>query len=122
MTGYTAHLKPGRPPILVREGWSWGCFLFGPFFFTSHRAWLPAAFHVALLGIAASAPSSLRGVLLTALAVLAGLMGRDALRWALDRRGYVVAHVVVARDDDGALGRLLQARPDLVAGMAGLDA
>ena len=30
MRTYTAHLKPIRPPVLVREGWSWGGALFGP--------------------------------------------------------------------------------------------
>ena len=119
MKGYTAHLKPGRPPILVPEGWSWGCYLFGPFWFAGQRAWIPAAIHLALVVvIIALAPPWLRPILLVALAVTAGLMGRDVLRWALERRGYVMAHVVAARDEDGALGRLLQVRPDLVPVLA----
>lgn len=122
MTGYTVHLKPGCPPILVREGWAWGAFVFGPFFFTSHRAWLPALLHIALLAIiVALSPPWLRGILLTGLAVLAGLMGHDVQRWSLDRRGYVMAHVVAARDEDAALGRLLHARPDLVPGLLDLE-
>ena len=115
MTGYTVHLAPNRPPILVREGWSWTAYLLGPVFFTLNRAWAPALVHIALLALVATLPPPwLRGILLEALAILAGLMARDVLRLSLDRRGYVMAHVVAARDDDAALGRLLQARPDLV--------
>jgi hypothetical protein len=35
------------------------------------------------------------------------------VRWSLARRGYILAHVVAARDEEGALGRLLTARDDL---------
>ena len=115
MNSYTVHLRSGSPPILVREGWSAAASTFGPFFFTAHRAWLPALAHGALLALIVTlAPPWLRGILLTALAVLAGLMARDVLRWSLDRKHYVMAHVVAARDEDAALGRLLDARPDLV--------
>ncbi len=35
--------RPRRPgPVLVREGFSWGAFLFGPFWLLAHRLWLPA--------------------------------------------------------------------------------
>ena len=57
-----------------------------------------------------------------ALSVLAGVMGRDLVRWSLERRGYAMVHVLAARDEDGALARLLTYRPDIAAGMAGLPA
>ena len=34
-------------------------------------------------------------------------------RWALEARGYTLAHVVAAPDADAAFARLLTARPDL---------
>ena len=121
MNGYTVHLKPGEPPVLLKEGWSWGCFLFGPIWFAGQRVWVPAAVQLAIvIGVSLLAPPVVRGLLLLALAVLAGLMGRDVVRWALEQRGYLLAHVVAARDEDAALGRLLHARPDLATGMAGL--
>ena len=121
LRGYTAHLKPGRPPVLVQEGWSWGAFLFGPFWFMASRAWIPALLQAALLlFIAELAPERIGWVLGTALAVLAGLLGRDAIRWALDRRGYVLMHVLAARDEEAALARLLAYRPEIASTMGGL--
>lgn len=113
MKTYTAHLKAGRPPILVRESWSWGAALFGPLWLLAHRAWIAALLQAAILvAVLALTPRSLHGALLLGLAVLAGLLGRDVVRWSLARRGYVLAHVLAARDEDGALGRLLTARTD----------
>lgn len=121
MNGYTAHLKPGRYPVLVKEAFSWGAFLFGPLWLAAQNAWVPALLHAALLiGLVALAPSGSLGIVLFGVAVLAGLLGRDVVRWSLERRGYVMAHVLAARDEDAALGRLLTYRPDVAAGMAGL--
>jgi hypothetical protein len=115
---YTAHLKPGEQPVLVKEGWSWGAFLFGPLWLAAQRAWLPAAALLALMVLLGALPGG--WVLVGALAVLAGLMGRDAVRWSLDRRGFECAAVLAARDEDTALGRLLTYRPELAAGLAAI--
>ena len=120
MKGWTAHLKPGRDPVLVPEGWSWRAFLFGPLWLVANQAWVPALLHAALLLlVTALVPAPARAVLLGTLAVLAGLLGRDLVRWSLDRRGYLLAHVISARDEETALGRLLAYRPDVAAAMAG---
>ena len=112
---YTAHLKADREPVLVREGWSSYAALFGPFWLLAQRAWLPGAvLLVVTVLIRFLAPQQMQPVLSLALAVLTGVLGRDIIRWSLDRRGYVEAHVLAARDEDGALGRLLAARPDLI--------
>ena len=42
-----------------------------------------------------------------------GLTGHDLRRWSLENRGYLLAQVVVARDELEALARLLERRPDL---------
>lgn len=114
MKSWTVHLKPDREPVLLREGWSWGAFLFGPFWLLFQRAWVPAALWLALtVVLPALAPAPARPVVGFALSVLAGLLGRDLVRWSLPRRGYELAHVLAARDEEGALARLFAARPDL---------
>ncbi|HYZ62265.1 MAG TPA: DUF2628 domain-containing protein [Acetobacteraceae bacterium] len=116
---YTAHTRPGRPPVLVREAWSWGAFLFGPFWLLANRAWIATVIYIALSFIlAALAPDQVRGLVLFALAVLNGMLGRDLVRWSLARRGYALVHVLAARDEEGALARLLAARADLLENFA----
>ena len=116
MNIYTAHLRAESAPELVREGWSSYAALFGPFWLLAQRAWLPG---VVLLAVTVLVrfltPREVQPVLSLSLAVLTGVLGRDVIRWSLERRGYVEAHVLAARDEDGALGRLLAVRPDLVA-------
>ena len=119
MRTYTAHLKPGRAPVLVRESWSWGAFLFGPLWLLAQRAWIAAIIDAALLVLcAALLPDRAQGPAVLALALLLGLLGRDLVRWSLARRGYTLEHVLAARDEEAALGRLLTARADLVQSYA----
>jgi hypothetical protein len=100
--------------VLVREGFSWGAFLFGPFWLAAHRAWIATA-----LALAASAlivtltRDGVAATLLTALILLLGFSGNDLRRWSLDHRGYLLSQVVVARTEIEALGQLLDRRPDL---------
>ena len=116
MKTWTVHLKPDAEPVLVREGWSWGAFLFGPLWLLSQRAWVPGVVVLALtLAFSALAPAPTRAVLALGLGALLGLLGRDLVRWSLERRGYQLAHVLAARDEGGALGRLLAVRTDLAA-------
>lgn len=114
MKVFTVHLHPTKPPELVREGWSWGSFLFGAVWLAFQGAWLPAALWLVLSGVPLLLAPGPGLVLAFALAILAGLMGRDLVRWSLERRGYVLAHVVAAGDRDGAYARLLAAREDQV--------
>ncbi len=112
---YTAHLRPAREPILVREGFTLAGFLFGPLWLLAHRAWIPAIFTLAaFVWIFALAPTALLGPLSFGLALIIGLTGRDMVRWSLGRNGYAFAHVVAAGDQDSALARLYAARADLI--------
>lgn len=114
MNTYTAHLKRDRAPVLVREGWSWAAFLFGPLWLLAKRAWIVAMLEtVALALLFGLVPAPYWRPALLGIALLNGLLGRDAVRWALDRRGFTLCHVVLAPDRDAALLRLLTARPDL---------
>jgi Protein of unknown function (DUF2628) len=116
MKSYTAHIKPDCPPVLLPEGWSWGAAIFGPFWLLAHRAWIPALLLGAVIVLVqVFAPLELRFVIGLGLGVLSGLLGHDAVRWSLERRDYLLAHVLVARDEEGALARLLQTRTDLNA-------
>ena len=119
MNIYTAHLKAGRVPVLVREGWSWGAALLGPIWLFLQRAWIPALVMLALtLGLDRLVPPGWDIALNVGVFVLAGLVGRDLVRWTLDRRGYILAHVVQGRDQDDALSRMLTARPELATQLA----
>ncbi len=121
MNAYTAHYKEGRHPVLVKEGWSWGAFLFGPLWLLYKRAWIPALLEAALLiGVNLFIRPPAQQVIGFAVAVLAGLLGRDLLRWSLQLRGYALAQVVAARDEESAFVRLLTHRQDIAASTAGL--
>jgi hypothetical protein len=118
---YTVHLRAGRPPVLVREGLAWWALLFGPFWLLAHRAWIPG-----VLGLCASIaarlllPAPFAGPVALTLAWAFGLFGNDLRRWSLDRAGYLLANVIAAPDQDAALARLLDRRPDLIADAVGL--
>ncbi len=111
MNIYTAHLRAGRQPVLVREGFSWGAFLFGPLWLVAHGAWIAAALSLALLVLAgATAAGPVAGF---GLFLLLGLFGNDLRRFGLRLGRFELAHVVAGRSRDDALLRLLSARGDL---------
>jgi hypothetical protein len=100
----------------VREGFSWGAFLFGPFWLALRGLWLAALLWlVAAAAAALLVPAAAAAAVLPALQLLLGFHARDLQRRALARRGYAQAHVVAERDEERALARLLAARPDLAA-------
>lgn len=119
MARFTIHL-PGDAPnrdavleraVLVRDGWSWGAFLFGPFWLMAHRHWLTGFF--ALIGLALivaaivtlPVPSGAMAALWLLVAWLFGLEGSSLRRFALRRGGYTEAGVVV-----GTAGEALEQR------------
>ena len=116
MNIYTAHTAPHAAPVLLREGFSWGAFLFGPLWLLAHRCWIAGMLLAcAWVGVALVPEAAPRLLIAAGLAWSAGLGGQDARRWGLARRGYVLPHVVAAADPDMALARLLDRRPDLIA-------
>jgi hypothetical protein len=111
---YTAHIRSGTPPVLVRDGFSWGALFFGPLWLAAHRAWIAAALSLAaFVLIIVLTEGGVAAALLIALAILLGLSGHDLRRWSLDHRGYLLSQVVAARDELEATARLLERRPDL---------
>jgi len=115
MKVWTALEKPHAPPVLVREGFSFGALFFGPIWLAAHRAWAPAAVLVLLtllIPLLTRPPASI--ILILGLALLVGFSGRDLVRWSVTRRGYLETTLITGRNQYDALARLLEARPDLV--------
>jgi len=111
---WTVHLRDDAAPVLVREGFSLGAALFGPFWLALHRAWVPAAFALAAwLAVDGLTSGGARLVLGAGLVLLQGLSGNDLRRWSLARRGFTLAEVIVARNTETAFERLLDRRRDL---------
>jgi hypothetical protein len=111
---WTVHLRDDTPPALVREGFSLGAALFGPFWLALHRAWVPAALaFAAYAAVDALTADGTRLVLDAGLMLLLGLSGHDLRRWSLDRRGFTLAEVVTARNRETAFAQLLTRRRDL---------
>jgi hypothetical protein len=112
---WTAFTAPGREPVLVAEGFSWGAFFLGPIWLAASGTWIFAAIVLAIdLSLALFAP----GWILMIAAWVTGLFGHDLRRLALELRGYALVHVIAASSIDGALARLLARRPDLVVDAA----
>ena len=112
--GAAAAARVSRTPVLVREGFAWGAFLFALPWLLLHRLWLEALAYVgAVLLLAAFLPQPAALPVALALHFLLGAHAQDLRRAALARRGRPAAHVVAAADEDAALARLLDARPDL---------
>ena len=111
---WTAHLHHDAAPVLIPERFAAGAAVAGPLWLLAHRAWIPA-----ILAAAASililllAPTIVALALLELEALLLGLFGHDLRRWAIERRGYFLAHVVAAPSEAEAMTRLLTLRPYL---------
>lgn len=116
MKTYTALLKLDAEPVLVKEGFAWGALILGPFWLAAHRAWIAAALSLAAgVLIVVLTPAAAAAILLPAMLLILGLTGNDLRRFALEQRGYLLAHVLAAGNLDDAFLRLLTHRPDLAA-------
>ncbi|WP_458094956.1 DUF2628 domain-containing protein [Roseomonas sp. WA12] len=119
MRVFTIHARDGERPRtrLVPEGGSFLAFLFGPLWLLWRGLWLVLLGYLLLAGLIAVLPDPWEGVAALALQVLLGFHARDLERWTLRRRGYAVAGVVAAGDEEEALLRAVRARPGLARGM-----
>lgn len=113
-------IRPGdespafRPGLaLVPEGFSLFAAVLPPVWLLWHRQWLALVLYVALAVLAGLLlPAAVSGWLMLAVQLLVGLQAQDIRRWTLARQGRPVAAVVLARDADAALARVLDGRPD----------
>jgi hypothetical protein len=114
MNYWTAHLRDEAEPVLLREGFSFAALLFGPLWLLIHGAWIPAALAFAAdVAIVLLLPEPLDMAMGAGLALLLGLTGYDLRRWSIGLRGYLLVHVLAARTEAEAMGRLLASRPEL---------
>ncbi|MBR0654156.1 DUF2628 domain-containing protein [Plastoroseomonas arctica] len=106
---YTLHTGTDRtPPLLLREGFSWGAFAFAPLWALRHGLWIAALGYVVVAAaVIAFAPGIPALLTLTGLHILAGFEGRDLQRMRLARQGRGESAVVLAPDEDTALWRAL---------------
>lgn len=118
MRAWTVHLPPeaasSRPPLLLREGFSFWAFLFGPFWLLAHRCWLAGLAALLLMVALGFLPGAWGALLPLGLNLLLGFHAQDLRRWTLGRRGWRLAHVVLGEDEDTALVRLLTREPALL--------
>ena len=78
MKYWTVHLKSASSdtPMLVREGFSFAAFLFGPIWLLAHRAWIPALLLIAAnVLVGALAPEAAEPLLLLGIMLFVGLAG-----------------------------------------------
>jgi hypothetical protein len=117
MRTYTLHVSPNALPgdaealdraVLVRDGFSWGAFVFSALWFFAHRLWL-AGLGVLVLVIAFTAamaaldlPPAAAVLAQVLLSVLIGLEAPSLWRWTLRRRGRPPVDVVTAANRDEA--------------------
>ena len=118
MRVWTVHppREPGEAtPVLLKEGFAWGAFLLALPWLLWHRLWLEAMAYLGLvLLLGALLPDWAAPPAALALQFLLGVHAQDLRRAALARRGRPATLVVAAADEDSALARLMDARPDLL--------
>jgi hypothetical protein len=116
MAAYTVHIPssalgaapaPGKI-IFLRDGFSWGAFLFGPLWLAWRRAWLAAFLWVIALAVLAFAAAKLglafkvAIIVGFALALGLGFEGPRLIAWTLSRKGYSEGDIVVGDNLDEA--------------------
>lgn len=118
MRVYSVEMRPaaaGDPDVaLVKEGFSWAAFFFGPLWFLWHRLWVALILYIAtnaLIGIAMTvfeANELQQLFIVLAFTLLVGWHANDFRRWTLRRHGYVCRDIVAAHDLDEAERRLFE--------------
>ena len=129
MRVYTVHLRrqgldPDRDVVLVREGFSWGAFLFGFLWALWHRmGWSALGLFVIAAGAAVAAEFLLpagpaQGAVMLVVCLAFGFVGNDLRRRHLAARGFLETGPVAAEDAEAALLRYLDADPALARDLA----
>ena len=121
MRVYTVHIRPeySAPDdgaVLVKEGFSWPAFWFGPIWALALNLWAVAAVLLAaaaVFGLAlelSGADFLARAAIIAGFQMLVGFTANDFRRWSLARRGFAEASVVAAPDPLAAERRYFAAR------------
>ena len=119
---YSAHYRPpgggetDRPPVLIKEGFSWPCLILGWVGLLLSLSWITALLAGAVSFLLIASLRHLTGgwIVFGAWHVLLALFGNDLRRWELGLHGFTAGPVVTGRNTEGALVRLLDQRPELI--------
>jgi hypothetical protein len=120
MRSYTIHHRAGTngdDVVVIKEGFSWGAFVFNFLWALWHRLWLASlALLVVMLAIDAAADflgvnQVLAAVIELAVSLWVGFNANDWQRRALERRGYALGAVIAAPNADAALRRFVDLAP-----------
>ena len=112
MRFYSLHVKKADGPartLLVKDGFSWPAFIFGPMWLAWKRMWRELAVFIAFFALAAllrHAAPQFGGWLGLLASLLLGFEGNGLYGRALARRGYIETGVIAARELDEAELRL----------------
>ena len=99
---YTVHLHEDQDMVLVREGFSWGAFLFGPLWALYNRLWFVAILLLLLSALFGYADEhgvtgdATLAILQLAIGILIGYQANDWRRTRLHKLGYTLVDVVAA--------------------------
>lgn len=123
MRVYTIHLRrtalsPDRDAVLIKEGFCWPAFFFGPCWAFWHRMWFLALGILAvaiLMGVAEAIlkidPMTYGAITVGVMAII-GFSANDWRRAALTVRGWEMNGLSAASDPDTALRRFLDLHPE----------
>ena len=103
------HCPGEAAPVILKDGFSWPAFLFGPLWLAWHRLWAEAAIAVGLWALTFLPPPLPSTLMQLALFWLIGLEGNGLRRRALEHRGCYEKAVVLAHDEEEALLHALPA-------------
>lgn len=112
-----AALTPDRDAILVKEGFCWPAFFFGPFWALWHRMWFAFIGLLSVLIALGVAEALLRldpmtySAVMFGVATIIGFCGNDWRRNALTVRGWKMEGLSAAPDRDLALRRFIDLHP-----------
>jgi len=120
---YTVHLHDNADPVLVKQGFSWPAFFIAVPWALFHRMWWVAGFFVVLqmvlaaLFVTTGMSEAQQAIVSLVVAISIASAADELRRNTLNRRGYRFADVIVEENQDRALRRFLDARPELAASL-----
>ena len=103
MSTYTIY-SAGRieDAVFVREGFSWGAFVFGFVWALWHRMWIVAALGFAAVMLSSTLPPRPEALVNVAVALVFGVFGNEMRQWSLARRGLAAIGAIGAETRETA--------------------
>lgn len=113
---------PDELYVLVKDGFSWPAFFFGPLWALANRLWVVSVLvivvliAIGMLTRALEGGEALQAWLLLGFAVLLGFHGNDLRQWSLERAGYELTAIVGGADITDAERRLFASMGSMMFG------